>query len=93
MDENLKVFLSLLREFGPLIAAIGFFIWRDWKREDRMTKRITDLEKQNIETILPLVTECTAVISRNTAVMERLETAMAIAAYRYPSNSMHTEEG
>lgn len=64
---------SLARHFGPLAAAVVFFLWRDWRREDRLTTRIERLEDEQRKTILPLVKETSETIARNTAVMERLE--------------------
>lgn len=69
--------LSLLKEYGPycgsLVLAVAFFIWRDWKREDSLVKRIADLENETRSVLLPLVRDCSAVIAKNTLVMERLE--------------------
>ncbi len=73
----------LLRNFGPLLVAVIFFIWRDFRREGKLTKRIEQLEDGQREVILPLVRETAEVIARNTAVMEqnirvmgRLESAL-----------------
>ena len=65
--------LELIKMFGPSFVAVVFFVWRDWKREDRLSKRINLLEDETRQVLLPLVKECTGVISRNTSVMERLE--------------------
>jgi hypothetical protein len=69
--------IDILKQYGPfcgcLVLACAFSIWRDWKREEKMTKRINTLEDENRQVLLPLVRECTAVIARNTTVMERLE--------------------
>ena len=61
----------LLQTFGPLLVAVVFFIWRDARREDRLTARIKQLEDEQRDIILPLVKESTAVIVRNTTVMEQ----------------------
>ena len=61
----------LLQNFGPLLTAVVFFIWRDYRREDRLSKRINELEDEQREIILPLVTSCTEVITKNTDVMEQ----------------------
>ncbi|REJ65635.1 MAG: hypothetical protein DWQ31_16985 [Planctomycetota bacterium] len=63
----------LCRHFGPLLIAVIFFIWRDWRREDRMSQRIDALEDEQRQIILPMVEKCTKVITENTAVMTRLE--------------------
>jgi len=66
-------FLELARQFGPLSAAVLFFLWQGWRRENRMQKRIDSLEKEHKNVILPIVTDCSKVIAENTAVMSRLE--------------------
>lgn len=68
--------IALVKQFGPFFLAVVFFLWRDWKREDRLSQRIDMLEDEQRKVILPLVQECTAVITRNTSVMERLERAL-----------------
>lgn len=60
----------LFQTFGPLLVAVVFFIWRDARREDRLTTRIKQLEDEQRDIILPLVKESTAVIVRNTTIME-----------------------
>jgi len=61
----------LLQNFGPLMTAVIFFIWRDYCREDRLSTRIKELEEEQREVILPLVKSCTEVITKNTQVMEQ----------------------
>jgi hypothetical protein len=65
--------IELVKAYGPFFVAVIFFLWRDWKREDRLSKRIDVLEDEQRQVILPLVRDCSAVISKNTTVMERLE--------------------
>jgi hypothetical protein len=76
-DLGLLDAVDIVRQYGPfcgcLVLAVIFFIWRDWKREDKLTKRIAVLEDETRNVLLPLVKDCTSVISRNTLVMERLE--------------------
>jgi len=61
----------LLKNFGPLLVAVVFFIWRDFRREAKLTTRVEQLEDGQREVILPLVRETAEVIIRNTAVMEQ----------------------
>lgn len=65
--------IALVKQFGPFFLAVIFFLWRDYKREDRLAKRIDELENEQRNVVLPLVKDCAAVIATNTAVMERLE--------------------
>lgn len=67
--------LQLIQEYGPLVGVVIFFLWRDVKREDRLSGRIEKLEDEQREVILPLVQKSTEVIARNTEVMERFEYA------------------
>ena len=70
-------YIELLQQFGPLAGVVLWFIWRDGKREDRLTTRVEKLEEEQRSIILPLVEKSTEVIARNTEVMERLEGALA----------------
>ena len=65
--------LDLVQQYGPLIGACIFFVWRDWKREDRLSSRIEKLEDEQRKIILPLVEKATAVIAHNTAVIEQFQ--------------------
>jgi hypothetical protein len=65
--------MQLIQMYGPFFVASVFFLWRDWVREGRLSKRIDVLEDEQRQVILPLVKECSAVIAKNTSVMERLE--------------------
>jgi len=75
--------LAILKAYGPSILVIAFVFWRDWRREDRLTARIEGLEKEHREIVLPLVkecsgvvTQCAGVIDHNSTVIERLERRM-----------------
>ncbi len=68
--------LMLLKEYGPLALVVGFFLWQNWLRELRMSKRIDKLEDEQRCVLLPMVERCTDVIAQNTAMMERLEKAL-----------------
>lgn len=59
-------FVALMHDFGPIIGIILFFIWRDWKREDRLVSRVEALEKYQMETLENLVKENIQVIAHNT---------------------------
>lgn len=69
--------VDILKQYGPfcgvLLLAVVFFMWRDWKREDKLTKRIVTLEDDYRKTFVPLLEKCMTVISHNTVVIERVE--------------------
>ena len=69
-------FVEILREFGPTVGLAVFVLFRDYRREDRLTTRIEKLEDEQRETILPLVERTAEVIAHNTAVMQRLEAVL-----------------
>ena len=66
----------LVKQFGPFFIAVIFFLWRDYRREDRLAARIETLEDEQREVLLPLVDKCSTVIAQNTVVMGRLEKAL-----------------
>ena len=57
---------ALLRDFGPIIGVILFFIWRDWKREDKLQERVTRLETYQQETLVKMVEDTTNALTQNT---------------------------
>jgi hypothetical protein len=61
----------LIQNYGPLLVAVVFFIWRDFRREDKLNSRIVKLEDEQREVILPLVRDTTKVIVQNTEVMKQ----------------------
>ena len=63
----------IIKQFGPFFIAVVFFLWRDYRREDRLATRIDTLEDEQREILLPLVEKCSTVIAQNTIVMQRLE--------------------
>ena len=73
---DLSDFLLLLKQYGPLVLVVLFFLWQNWLRELRMSNRINRLEDEQRNVLLPLVERCTDVIAQNTNMMERLEKAL-----------------
>lgn len=70
MLEQLTEISKALNAYGPavvicaaMLAVNGFFIWRDWKREDRQQKQIDQLHKNHQDIVIPLLTECKEAIS------------------------------
>lgn len=61
----------IVKNLGPLVGVIVFFIWRDYRREDKLLTRVKELEEEQREIILPLVKDCSAIVAKNTTVMER----------------------
>ena len=56
---------NILRDFGPIIGVILFFIWRDWKREDKLQERVTRLETYQQDTLVKLVKDTTESLAQN----------------------------
>ena len=65
----MEAFVVLFKDFGPLVGLILFFIWRDWKREDILMVRITQLEDYQKDTLVKLVESTTSVIAQNTTII------------------------
>ncbi len=60
----MDVWLELAQNAGPVVAAICFFVWRDWKREQSMTETLDERE-QFIRTQLITIIERTSVAVQN----------------------------
>jgi hypothetical protein len=61
---------TMLRELGPLMGVILFFIWRDWKREVRLSERVEKLEDYQKETLVHLVEKGTAALVQSCEVIK-----------------------
>ncbi len=62
--------VALLKDFGPLVGIILFFIWRDWRREENLLDRVQKLEDFNTEVLSIMVKEQAAIIAINTEVIK-----------------------
>ena len=65
-----QVFLETVKTAGPIVALIGFFIWRDYVRERNLSNKIQNLEDYVKGKLLNALTETTTAIAYNTKVME-----------------------
>ena len=75
-------FINLLRDFGPIIGIILFFIWRDWKREDKLQERVTRLENYQQGTLVQMVSETSTAIAQNTECLKRCSDVMSMCKVR-----------
>lgn len=51
--------IEILKNFGPLVAIIVFFVYRDWQRELRLTNRVEKLEEYQKNMLQNLVDKST----------------------------------
>lgn len=86
MIDVLNNLLVALDHHGPMVVMVaalltvnGFFIWRDYRREQSQQKQINELQRHMNDVVIPIVTEsreaiarCTEVISQNSEVILRL---------------------
>lgn len=75
---------SLLSQYGPLIGVVLFFIWRDWKREDKLSERITSLEDYQKETLADLVEKSTIALTHSADCMKWVAVVMAKVCDHFP---------
>jgi len=68
--------ISVVREIGILAAACGFFIWTSWLREDRMSKRISELEKFVEGQLMTLIGQQSSALEKCSASMIQSANAM-----------------
>ena len=65
-------YITLLKEFGPVLGIILFFIWRDWKREDRLVTRLESLEQFQRDKLISLIKETNDVVTTNTRQFDQI---------------------
>ena len=63
-------FAQLLKDFGPILGIVLFFIWRDWKREENLVERVQKLEDFTTKVLSDMVKEQSSVIAINTEVIK-----------------------
>ena len=61
--------ISIGEHYGPIVMLIAVYVWRDIVREDKMGKRLTDLEGMIQGELKSLLTKCLGVIEDNTKVL------------------------
>jgi hypothetical protein len=57
---------EIVKTIGPAASIIVFFVWRDWQREIKLTKRVDDLEKYQKDTLERLVEKSTVALTQST---------------------------
>lgn len=70
MDIILFDWQDILQKYGPILGVIGFFIWRDWRRETRLSNRLEKLEDYQRETLAHLVEKGTAALVQSSEVIK-----------------------
>lgn len=65
-------FLSLLKQFGPLVVFLGYFILRDKVREDRLAARLDTMQDRYAQTMETIVKENTKAANESVAATNRL---------------------
>lgn len=68
--------LELTKTVGPVVALLAFFIWRDYRREQTMTKRIQDIEDYQKNRLEQLVVEGNQVMGKIAESNEKLAEAL-----------------
>lgn len=66
IDLGTDTLMQLIANFGPLVGVLIFFVWRDWKREDKLSDRVKKLEDYQRETLVNLVEKSTTALVQNT---------------------------
>lgn len=51
--------IALIKEVGPYLGLMFFFIWRDYRREEQLVKQISELQKFIREELVDLIEKTT----------------------------------
>jgi len=69
-------FVEIVRNFGPLVAVMVYFVWRDYvtaqiaiRREQALSVRLSTIEDWQRSELKVLATECTKVIAENSSAL------------------------
>lgn len=54
--------VALIKEVGPYLGLMFFFIWRDYRREEQLVKQINELQKFIREELVDLIEKTTEVL-------------------------------
>jgi hypothetical protein len=56
---------AILKEFGPFVGIIAFFVWRDWRREEKLYDRVEKLETYQKDMLENLVEKSTSALAQS----------------------------
>ena len=71
--HDLMQWLPLVKQYGPWLVILAFFIWKDWKREIRHENRANALQDEIRGTLLTTLVNSSGVVTKNTEVLTRVE--------------------
>ncbi len=57
--------VEILKDVGPFIGIIIFFVWRDWRREEKLYDRVERLEDYQKQILENLVEKSTAALTQS----------------------------
>ena len=67
---------AVIRDFGVLATMVFFFTWASWKREERMSTRVSSLEDFNQNELLEVVKTTAKALSDNTNALDKLRNVL-----------------
>lgn len=73
-------FLTNLKQSGPIITLLAFFIWRDYKRELAASAALQKMQEFTTTTLLTLLKTTTETIVANAEILKDAKEATALAA-------------
>lgn len=84
MDE--ATFFALLKQFGPFVMLLGFFVWRDKQREERLGARLDTMQDRYAATMETIVKDNTGAMSAMADAAK--DTAIAVASNTQAVNAL-----
>jgi len=76
--------IEILKNFGPLVAIIVFFVWRDWQRELRLSLRLEKLDEYQKQTLEGLVEKTTLALAQSSECLRWIGRIVERLATLYP---------
>lgn len=61
----MDLLMQLCEKFGPYVALMFFFVWRDFRREERLETKIGELNSFITTTLIDMVEKTTEALNRH----------------------------
>ena len=68
-----QLFLTVLQEAGPVVALIGFFVWKDYKREAMLNARLAQSEEYQRDIVAKLLERVVCALEHNNSSLDLLK--------------------
>ena len=73
----METILGILESFGPTVAIIVFFLYKDYMRETKMTERLTKHEEFIQNRLMQIIADTNSILQNNTQALRHIIVALS----------------